>query len=275
MTVPTNHGRAVWLYCAIAFGFSWLFWIPTALAARGFALPSALAEFLNSPFNPAAFGPLVAALALTLRQAGGRGILQLLRRAVAWRFPKQWWAAIVLLPLIVFGGAVLTAVGLGVRSADFSVLSNPPFALIAFFVILFTSGPLQEEFGWRGYALPHLQARYGALASGALVGVIWHLWHLPLVMIPGRFMAADWPTFLALLPVIVLASVLFAWVAVNTGGSILAAIVFHTAMNWSIWSTMPAMQMDVTTAVVMTAFLAVAVLIVVRRWGPSLAGRGG
>lgn len=45
----------------------WLFWIPNALAAQGVALPEGLARFLASPFNPAAFGPTVAALLLTLR----------------------------------------------------------------------------------------------------------------------------------------------------------------------------------------------------------------
>lgn len=269
MRVQVDDDRRAWQFFAVAFAFSWAFWIPNALAANGVALPEGVANFLAGPLNPAAFGPTFAAFLLTLLYRGGRGVVQLLKRGVDFRFGKGWLAAILLLPLVIFGGSVFAAILAGVRPFDPSVITNPPFALIAFFVILFTAGPLQEEFGWRGYALPRLQSCFSALTASLIVGFFWWLWHLPAVFIPGRFMADSLPVFLALAAVIMLASVLFTWAYNNTNGSVLAALLMHAAMNWSIWIAMPSMQMDLPTAVFMIGFLAVAVLIVVRGWGAT------
>lgn len=271
MTIRRDNNRPVWWFFVVTFAFSWLFWIPNALAVQGVALPAGLADFLASPLNPAAFGPFLAAMLLTYLRQGGKGVLQLLKRGIDFRFRKIWLAAILLVPLIVFGGAVWTSALVGVRVADWSVVSNPPYALVGFFVILFTAGPLQEEFGWRGYALPRLQARFNAVTSSVILGFFWWLWHLPAVFIPGRFMTNDLVVFLALLVVITLASILFTWIYNNTNGSVLSAILTHTAMNWSIWLAMPDMKMDLPTSGLMIGFLIIAVTIIVKRWG--IAGK--
>jgi membrane protease YdiL (CAAX protease family) len=268
-------GLSVWLFFAVAYAFSWLFWIPDALAAQGFSLPAGLADLFASPLNPAAFGPLLSAFLLTFLQQGGKGVLQLLKRGVDFRFPKVWLIAILLLPCVIFGGSIFIAILLGVRPLDLSVISNPPFALVAFFVILLTAGPLQEEFGWRGYALPRLQSRFNPLMASVILGLFWWLWHLPAVFIPGRFMADNLPVFLALGVIITLTSILFTWVYNNTNGSILAAMLLHASMNWSIWLAMPSMRMDLPTSGFVIGFLVVAVLVVIRRWGTQLHGESG
>lgn len=266
----TEEQRSVWLFFAIAYAFSWAFWVPAALAARGAAFPTRWVNFLNSPWNPAAFGPLVSAFLLTLVRDGGRGALRLLRRAIDVRFRKVWLLAILVMPVALFGGAILLSTAFGGRALDISVLSNPPYAAIGFLVILFTAGPLQEEFGWRGYALPCLQGRFTALASSAILGFFWWLWHLPAVFIPGKFMTDDPLVFLGLLGVILLTSILFTWMYNNTGGSLLAALLMHTAMNWAIWLARPSMQMDWPAIVWLIVFLAVVDLAIIRVWG---AGR--
>lgn len=263
----TNDISQAWWFFAVAFAFSWAFWIPNALAAQGMAFPPVLTGFLSGPLNPAAFGPLFAAFLLTFLQQGGKGVLELLKRGVDFRFKKIWLAAILLVPLILFGGAVWTAVLAGFRAEDFSVLSNPPYALVGFFVILLTAGPLQEEFGWRGYALPRLQSRFGALIASLIVGFFWWLWHLPAVFIPGRFMTNDLVVFLALLVVITLSSILFTWIYNNTNGSVLAAMLTHAAMNWSFWLAMPDMKMDLPTSGFLIGFLTVGVAVILRKSG--------
>lgn len=269
MSTQTNERKQVWLFLLVTFAFSWIFWIPNALVANGVALPAALTDFLASPLNPAAFGPLVAAFLLTFLQQGGKGVLQLLKRGFSLRFKKIWLAAILLLPMVLFGGAIFVSIWSGARAIDLSVITNPPFALVAFFVILLTAGPLQEEFGWRGYLLPRLQTRYNALGSSLIVGFFWWLWHLPAVFIPGKFMTDNLLVFLALLVVITLTSILFTWVYNHTNGSILAAMLMHASMNWSIWAAMPDMKMDLPTIGFISVFLGVAVLVVIKKWGAT------
>lgn len=269
MHLQTDNSKPVWLFFLLAFAFSWIFWIPEAMAAQGVALPAGLTDFLATPLNPAAFGPLFAALLLTFLRQGGKGVVQLLKRGVDFRFRKTWLAVILLLPVGLFGGSVFAAIAAGAKPLDLTVISNPPYALIAYFVILFTAGPLQEEFGWRGYALPRLQTRFNALTSSILLGFFWWLWHLPAVFIPGKFMADNLPVFLALMVVIMLTSVIFTWIYNQTNGSVLAALLLHTGMNWSIWAAMPDMKMNLPTLGFMIVFLAAAVLVIVRVTGSS------
>lgn len=262
--------QRVWLYFVVAYAFSWAFWIPNALLAHGVELPPGLKNFLQGPFNPAAFGPLVAAFLLTFLDEGGRGVWVLLKRGFDLRFNKIWLAAVLFLPLAVFGGSVGVAILAGVRPFDPSVIVNPPYALIAFFVILLTGGPLQEEFGWRGYALPRLQSCFSPLMSSLVVGFFWWLWHLPAVFIPGRFMTDNLVVFLALLIVLLLTAILFTWVYNNTNGSILSAMLMHAAMNWSIWMAMPDMKMDLPVSAFMIIFLLAAAGLILWRWGMHL-----
>jgi membrane protease YdiL (CAAX protease family) len=273
MTVQIDDNKNLWWYFVIACAFSWIFWIPNALIANGITLPTGVVNFITGPLNPAAFGPLFAALLLTFLKQGGKGVVQLLKRGVDFRFKKIWLVAILLLPFGIFSGSIFASILAGVRPLDLSIISNPPYALIAFFVILFTGGPLQEEFGWRGFALPRLQSRFNALTSSVILGFFWWLWHLPAVFIPGRFMTDNLVVFLALLVVISLTSIIFTWIYNNTNGSVLAALLVHTSMNWSIWLALPSMKMDLPTIGFMIVFLAVVVLVIIKIWGLARLSR--
>jgi hypothetical protein len=260
-----SENNSLFLFFLIAYAFSWLFWIPEALASHGMALPTAVTGFLSSPFNPAAFGPLVSALLLTLVNDGWKGVLALLKRGVDFRFKKIWLFPIFLLPLVIFAGSILVSVLFGATPLDISVLTNPMVAIVGFIVILLTAGPLQEEFGWRGFALPRLQTRFNALNSSLILGILWWLWHLPLVFIQGKFMVDSPMLFGALMFEIVLTTILFTWIYNNTNGSLLATLLFHTAMNWSIWVVLPGMKVTAAiigiTVVILLAVLAIIALI--------------
>ena len=102
------------------------------------------------------------------------------------------------------------------------------------FIASILNGGLSEEFGWRGYALPRFQAKWNALTAAPILGLIEGCWHIPLVFMPGD------ERFGMLIPVLVfpyLATGIFrAWVFNNTGGSVLAAVLFHAAGNTVGWA---------------------------------------
>ena len=87
-----------------------------------------------------------------------------------------------------------------------------------------------EELSWRGFALPRLQAKYNALTSSLILGVIWSLFHLPLFFTLTGPSQTDW-SFSSFLLSTVGITILYAWIYNNTRGSVLLAYLFHTAAS--------------------------------------------
>ena len=103
--------------------------------------------------------------------------------------------------------------------------------LLSFPLIQIFGGPLFEEGGWRGFALPRLQRLHGPLVGSLILGVLWALWHLPL------FWITVWgtpPTVLNMvlyLATVIFMTMVYTWVFNNTKGSILIAILLHTSFD--------------------------------------------
>jgi CAAX protease family protein len=134
----------------IAFGFTWLFWMPDALSQRGLIPSSPLTElgFVG------AFGPLISAIIVTAAYEGPEGLVTLFRKAFNYHLGRGWWLFVLwLFPMLVVI-AFLLAVAIDGVVPGSEVFSNPLILFPAFFSVLFLSGPFEEEFGWRGYALP-------------------------------------------------------------------------------------------------------------------------
>ena len=88
---------------------------------------------------------------------------------------------------------------------------------------------LSEEPGWRGFALPRLQARRSPLVASVILWILWAIWHAPAYL--GGF-AAQTPAdtlveWVFVLPV----TVVFTWIYNRTGGSLLVVALLHPAMN--------------------------------------------
>ena len=173
---------------------------------------------------------------MTAVTQGRVGILQLLRRYVLWRVGISWYL------LVLLGVPALMLLPYLIQPGAFSVfrLPGPPFWLTYLIVYLSTlvfGGPLGEEGGWRGFALPRLQQRSGPLVGTLILGVLWGLWHLPLfLLVPGYngagtgFVAILIP-FVAFVITLIAYSVIFTWVFNDTRGSILLAILLHASIN--------------------------------------------
>jgi len=82
-----------------------------------------------------------------------------------------------------------------------------------------------EEIGWTGFAYPRMRARLGWLPAALLLGVLWGLWHLPVVDSLGAASphGSSWPEFFAaFIAVLAAVRVLIAWTYEHTGSLRLA-----------------------------------------------------
>jgi uncharacterized protein len=108
---------------------------------------------------------------------------------------------------------------------------------LAFVVVGFVSGPLLEEPGWRGFALPHLQAQMGALRGTLVLGALWAGWHLPQYLVPewanqnGGLNPTPVATFLLM---VVAISPVMTWLFNRTRGSLFLVMLAHSSINASL-----------------------------------------
>ena len=220
----TTTARAFPLkYFVIAFAFTWFFWGLDVLGARDMipALPGLTVV--------GTFGPLVAAVIVTAQESGRAGLRSLLGRVVRWRVAPIWYAVAILGPLVITLGAIALHVALGGQPPSLGLLIGALPTLLIFVVYMMIAVALGEEVGWRGYALPALQARYSALLASLILGVMWGLWHLPVFFNPDTFYS-NLP-FALWLAYIVPFAILITWVFNSAGGSVLMAMFFHAVMN--------------------------------------------
>ena len=225
------------LFLGIAFGWTWLFntlfisgflQMPTGVgtSSTDFATVVSLLVVLL----PMPFGPTVGGFLITGKTKGIEGVRNLWKRFWSRRFTIVW--LIVILGFYPLYFLILRATGsfiLG-RVQPELIWLGEPWILLAPFLTSCLHGGLSEEFGWRGYALPNLQARFNATTSSCILGVIEGVWHIPLAFIPGL---AGWEGRALILFFIwwVPVSITRTWVFNNTNGSVLAAVLFHAMGN--------------------------------------------
>ena len=153
--------RPVASFFVLAYLISWVFWVPTVLYIQ-LALPAGeIPGWLMIPNLLGTWGPVFSALIMTAVLEGKIGVKKLLSSLLVWRVGVQWYLVILLLaPLVLFAGIGIYALQGGIVGRFdpglWYMLLLAPLPALLF-------GPLGEELGWRGYALPRLQRRTGAL----------------------------------------------------------------------------------------------------------------
>jgi len=220
----TKIRKELTLFVIITFAFSWLIWLPGVLIPN-FLIPGKALEILG------ALGPAIAALYLVGRAEGKAGLKRIVANSFGtkcnWSF--LFWASLMLLGL---HAASRLIYGLVSDNLPTSEMLASPAALVPLFIIMFLlGGGLNEEIGWRGYALDRIQSKYSALSASLVLGIIWIVWHLPVFFLPGtnQSMVPFWLFTITVIPL----GVMMTWVYNNTGKSIFAAAMFHTIGNLS------------------------------------------
>ena len=216
-------GRSEALFFLTSYAFSWSIWLPVA-AMDG--EPSALR---NLAVGVAAAGPSLAGVACTSIDEGWSGVRRLFRSLLQWRVAAKWYAVSLAGPIAV----ALMAVGahrlMVGNDAEFRLQATTILLVPVALVVTLFIGPLQEELGWRGYILPRLLRRWSSVRASLVLGVAWACWHLPLYGFDtgGQERAPVVPFLVS----VVALSILYTWLWLSTGRSLLIAVLLHSAIN--------------------------------------------
>jgi uncharacterized protein len=229
MGLPTRHPLV--FFFLIAFVAAWLVWAPVVLSATGagllnFTIPPPVAAGIIAAGT---FAPTLAAFVMSAVTEGRAGIHSLLRRYVLWRVNFRWYLFVLLaIPASeVLGAIVLPGVLASHQSLTLSLLLSYPVALALTFIL---GGPLGEEPGWRGFALPRLQLLRGPLAGSITLGILWASWHLPLFW-SGVWTPLTIPNIVMFIAMITALTVIMTWVFNNAKGSLLITMLMHSSFN--------------------------------------------
>ena len=216
-------------YFFLAYAGMWILISPLVIDSFGWIELSdglSLLLFVLSSLS----GPTLAAYYVTGVLEGRAGMARLLRRTFQFRAGLQWYAA----ALFTFLAIWLAAYGLLYDGEPWrNLIANPSLLLSTFLpsVLLGLIIPsIGEEPGWRGFALPRLQAAYGPIIGSLILGTLHGVWHLPALFTPllGPFTVEGFITFVLTAAA---GTFIYTWIFNNTRGSIWMAMVLHASSN--------------------------------------------
>lgn len=248
--------RRIWIYLAVAFGFSWTLYLIVFLnggledspaLVSGTPITLALVLLLASMWGPT-LGH-VAARMFTGEGWHDVGLRPHLRRG--WPYWVLMWLLPALFSLI--GAALffwlypqffdpsMRAMQEQVQGATGEAVEIPTLALmlvgfaqaVLFSPVLNLIGVFGEEFGWRGYLQPKLMP-LGFRRAMLLMGVIWGVWHWPVIAM-GYNYGTDYPGYpwlgpLAMVWFTLVVGTVLGW-SVLRGRSVWPAVIGHGALN--------------------------------------------
>ena len=216
----TAGNRHLAIAIAAMFLMPWAVWgsaIAQAHGLIGWRLPQGIALWVLTP-----------SIVVGVLLIGGRPALaDLTRRVLRWRAPLWVYAAAVAVPVVI--GATTLGVTVAAGRPAHLGQSEGLAGCALYFCYAIGLFLLTEEAGWTGVLMPRLQVRLRPLVASLVLGVIWGLWHLPLLNVPGE--RDHGLPFLAFLLLIVPTRVLMSTLANAGRGAVLVAALFHAAFN--------------------------------------------
>lgn len=157
-------------FFVLAYMYSWISWAPAALGVDG---PVAEILVFVGVWGPAAAG-------LTVTRLLGRSTRDWARGLLRWRVPGRWYAFALGVPVLIVAFVSVAFALLG-QDLDGSLLGGRLASYLPMLVFLTLAGGGNEEWGWRGFALPELLQRHRPVRATLILGTLWATWHLPLL----------------------------------------------------------------------------------------------
>ncbi|MGB2714432.1 MAG: CPBP family intramembrane glutamic endopeptidase [Vicinamibacterales bacterium] len=217
-------------YFFVAYIASWSIAVPLALQAQG-VVADRLPWWLH---YLTAFGPAAAALLIArLLREPGAAAERAEPRSVARRI--FWWTVGVGSPLLLFVIALIVARIAGQTGPTWTSLGHvnflPDLGVAAWGLWFLTSGA-GEELGWRGFALPRLQRTHSAMSSTLLLAIGWAGWHLPAFFYVPSYTAMGLGILPGFFLGVLAGAIVLTWLYNSSGGSVLAAVLWHASFNF-------------------------------------------
>ena len=230
----SNDGKQLVLFFIITLAWTWGFgFAPVFMGIEGTPLGTFLFYFGGG-------APSVTALFLVFLTYSKEQRKNYFMRCFSFRYMGIKWPV---LTVLFFTLISIAAIWLGVYLLGYempgmnyihAIIQNPlNLFLVLFFSVI--SGPLNEEFGWRGYALDKLFVRFGFTGATLLLGFILGIWHLPWYFTPGQaqYDLLQNSVFDAIMyiPSVILLNFAVSYVYIKTKRSILAGALVHMFGN--------------------------------------------
>jgi membrane protease YdiL (CAAX protease family) len=183
------------------------------------------------------FGPSIAGIIITIVLSGKDGIRGLVKNLLRANVGLKWWLLALFVPGLMACAAIAVDLLLGGELPAFTFFKEEWYLAPVFFIMTIIGGPLGEELGWRGFALPYLQEKKSPLFASIIIGIIWGVWHLPQFFTPGTVHNT---IAISYIPHFVLGEValsgFMSWILNSTQCSLLlGGLIFHNADNF--WGT--------------------------------------
>jgi membrane protease YdiL (CAAX protease family) len=204
----------------------------------------------------------LAAVVISSIQSSRQAVRDLAAPITRWRVGVTWYLiALGLWPLIVLAGNAIA------QYLNMTISSNPtwpnhPILLViaeSFIWFFLFGGPLNEEPGWRGFAMPRLQRQFSPLVASLILGTLWGLWHIPLHLM-GIYYGGAWGAIIRIQEIP--RTILFTWIYNRTKGSLLIPLLFHTAIN----TTSIFLPRSFGVVLVICTLIAITVVITEKMW---------
>ena len=251
-TSESTKKSSMVVYLILANGITWLLWLPGLIAGyqNGYVMPNydtyhLLFEtgfennqhlYLGIAFFFGVYGPLIAALIATVMDGGRASLAEWWGRVARWRIDSQWYLKAVLITLLL---AALPVVVFGIIGG-FGPSGLPLVYILGLLLVQLLRSGFGEEPGWRGFLLPRLKTLFAGENYIWVLGLIWSIWHWPIVIIQTLSMMQD-VTIPQMVITIVMSlagnamsligmSYIYVWMY-NKTESVILSIVFHAFSN--------------------------------------------